>query len=314
MILTDIYVLHQTVCLLHAAMAHLKKKDWLKAEDDASMALTFDASHVKSYQRRSVARASLGKLRAALLDLSRAEVELESLGAAGGDVSGMQKSIAAERKRVESLLRAAMKRAPKRCNVPIVVVREDKEEDKEELVEELSDDAVSKAGSVDDGSASDVSKGSDDWVVVDTSVSGGGGKDESPIQQSSTSSPAKLAPREYKKPTTWYEFETTWRSLDSLEERGTYLSSIKPKWLANLYRNGMEDVEIVVDVVVAAGRLMTMDANQASLAKEYIHCVANTKGIDIPVMMMNDGQRKKVRDVIDKVFGGADAVAAKLGC
>ena len=57
-----------------------------------------------------------------------------------------------------------------------------------------------------------------------------------------------------------------------------------------------------------------MDANQACLAKEYIQCVANAKGIDIPVMMMNDGQRKKVRDVIYKVFGGADAVAAKLGC
>ena len=129
-------------------------------------------------------------------------------------------------------------------------------------------------------------------------------------------------PRKYKKPTTWYEFETTWRSLDSLEERSAYLSSVKPKWLANLYRNGMEDVEIVVDVVVAAGRLMTMDANQVSLAKEYIQCVANTKCIDIPAMMMNDGQRKKVRDVIDKVFGGdaaanhdgKAAVAAKLGC
>ena len=297
-------------------MAHLKRKDWLKAEDDASMALTIDASHVKSYQRRSVARASFGKLRAALLDLSRAEVELESLGATGGDISGMQKSIAAERKRVESMLRAAMKRAPKRCNVPIVVVHDDKEEYKEELVEELSDGAVSKAGSVDDGSASGVSKESDDWVVVDTSVSGR--NNESPTQPSNTSSPAKLVPRQHKKPTTWYEFETTWRRLDSLEERSAYLSSIRPKRLANLYRNGMEDIEIVVDVVVAAGRLMTMDANQAaSLAKEYIQCVANIKSIDIPVMMMNDGQRKKVQDVIDKVFGGDNgkaAVAFKFGC
>lgn len=301
-------------------MAHLKKKDWLKAEDDASVALAIDASHVKSYQRRSVARASLGKLRAALLDLSRAEVELESLNVTTGiDISGMQKSIAAERKRAESLLRAAMKRAPKRCNVPIVVVREDsKEEDKEELVEELSDDAVPKTGSVGSVSTSDISKGSDEWVVGDTSVSGR--NDESPTEPSNTSSSANLAPRDYKKPTTWYEFETTWRGLDSLEERSAYLSSIKPKWLANLYRNGMEDVEIVVDVVVAAERLMTMDANQVSLAKKYIQCVANSKSINIPVMMMNDGQRRKVRDVIDQVFGGDAAndgkgvVAAKLGC
>ena len=42
-----------------AAMAHLKKRDWRKAEDDAGSALAIDASHVKSYHRRSVARASL---------------------------------------------------------------------------------------------------------------------------------------------------------------------------------------------------------------------------------------------------------------
>ena len=303
-------------------MAHLKKKDWLKAEDDASMALTIDPSHVKSYQRRSVARASLGKLRAALLDLSRAEAELGSLdSSSGGSVGGMLKSLAAERKRVESLLRAAMKRAPRRCNVPIVMVVEETKE--EETTEELTDDAVSKASSDENAPASDVSRESDGWVVVDTSVSGG---NDEPTQQINTSpsSAAKLMPRKYKKPTTWYEFETTWRSLDSLEERGVYLSSIKPKWLAVLYRNGMEDVEIVVDIVVAAGTLMTMDANSASLAKEYVQCVTNTKSIDIPVMMMNGGQRKEVQNVIEKIFLGDDddadekarkaAVKAKLGC
>ena len=301
-------------------MAHLKKKDWLKAEDDASMALTIDPSHVKSYQRRSVARASLGKLRAALLDLSRAEAEVGSLvSSSGGDGGGMQKSIAAERRRVESLLRAAMKRAPRRCNVPIVMVVEETKE--EETTEELTDDAVSKASSDENAPASDVSRESDGWVVVDTSVSGGNDEPTQRINTSPSSAAKLLTPRKYKKPTTWYEFETTWRSLESLEERGAYLSSIKPKWLAVLYRNGMEDVEIVVDIVVAAGTLMTMDANSASLAKEYVQCVANTKSIDIPAMMMSDGQRKEVQNAIERIFlGDGDekakkaAVKAKLGC
>jgi len=303
-------------------MAHLKRKDWLKAEDDATTALAIDASHVKSYQRRSAARASLGKLRAALLDLSRAEAEL-GLGLGGasggsgtacaGSIGAMQKSIRVERRRIESLLRAAMKRAPKRCNVPIAVVHPEKEEEEEKIVEEQDDDAVSKASGVDNdiGSASDVSREPNDFAVVDS----GGGDNEN------GSAPTK--PRQHQKPTTWYEFEATWRSLDSLEERGAYLlSSVKPKWLGVLYRNGIEDAQIVVDIVTAAGTLVDVHKkSRASLAKEYIQAVTNTKSIGIPVMMMDDGQRKQVRDAIDKVFGvggvGEDskgAVAAKLGC
>ena len=316
-------------------MAHLKKRDWRKAEDDASSALAIDASHVKSYHRRSVARASLGMLRAALLDLSRAEAELELLEDEDGSGGGgnktprdLQKSIASERRRVESLLRAAMKRAPKRCNVPIVVVRDEEEEGKEEAAKEEKDDdasvandaiSMAKENGVDNyDSARDASRESDDWVVVDT---GDSGKEET---RTNNNSPAisLTTRRQHVKPKTWYDFEITWRSLDSLEERSAYLSPIKPKWLAVLYRNGMEDVEIVVGIVVAAAAMLVVEEesntnNKAAAAAQYIRCVANTKSIDIPAMMMDDGQRKQVREAIGKVFGGGDGggdVAAKLGC
>ena len=307
-------------------MAHLKKRDWRKAEDDASSALVIDPSHVKSYHRRSVARASLGMLRAALLDLSRAEAELED-GPVGGNKTprDLQKSIASGRRRVESLLRAAMKRAPKRCNVPIVVVRDEEEGEEEAAKEEKDDDAsvandaiMAKENGVDNyDSARDTSRESNDWVVVDT---GDSGKEAT---RTTNNSPAKPLPtrRQHEKPKTWYDFETTWRSLDSLEERSAYLSSIKPKWLAVLYRNGMEDVEIVVGIVVAAAAMLVVEEesnNKAAAAAEYIDCVANTKAIDISAMMMDDGQRKQVREAIGKVFDGGDDggddVAAKLGC
>ena len=311
-------------------MAHLKKRDWRKAEDDASSALAIDPSHVKSYHRRSVARASLGMLRAALLDLSRAEAELELLEDEDGSGGGgnktprdLQKSIASERRRIESLLRAAMKRAPKRCNVPIVVVRDEEEEGKEEAAKEEEDDDASvandavmaKENGVDNyDSARDASRESGDWVMVDS------GKEAT---RTNNNSPAKSLPtrRQHVRPKTWYDFEITWRSLDSLEERSAYLSSIKPKWLAVLYRNGMEDVEIVVGIVVAAAAMLVVEEesnNKAAAAAEYIDCVANTKAIDISAMMMDDGQRKQVREAIGKVFDGGDDggddIAAKLGC
>jgi len=307
-------------------MAHLKKRDWRKAENDASSALAIDPSHVKSYHRRSVARASLGMLRAALLDLSRAEAKLED-GPVGGNKTprDLQKSIASGRRRVESLLRAAMKRAPKRCNVPIVVVRDEEGGEEEAAKEEKDDDAsvandavMAKENGVGNyDSAREASRESDDWVMVDT---GDSGKEAT---RTTNNSPAKPLPtrRQHEKPKTWYDFEITWRSLDSLEERSAYLSSIKPKWLAVLYRNGMEDVEIVVGIVVAAAAMLVVEEesnNKAAAAAEYIDCVANTKAIDISAMMMDDGQRKQVREAIGKVFDGGDDggddVAAKLGC
>ena len=166
-------------------------------------------------------------------------------------------------------------------------------------------------------SARDTSRESNDWVVVDT---GDSGKEATRTTNNSPAKPLSTR-RQHEKPKTWYDFEITWRSLDSLEERSAYLSSIKPKWLAVLYRNGMEDVEIVVGIVVAAAAMLVVEEesnNKAAAAAEYIDCVANTKAIDISAMMMDDGQRKQVREAIGKVFDGGDDggdnVAAKLGC
>lgn len=61
------------VAYSNRAMCHLKTRDWIKAEKDATAALNIDPRHVKSYQRRSAAKVALGKLRSALKDLMVAE-------------------------------------------------------------------------------------------------------------------------------------------------------------------------------------------------------------------------------------------------
>jgi hypothetical protein len=53
-------------------MAYLKLKSWILAEADATSALQIDPLHYKSYQRRCVARLSLGKVRAAMTDVCAA--------------------------------------------------------------------------------------------------------------------------------------------------------------------------------------------------------------------------------------------------
>ena len=89
----------------HAAMAHLKLKTWSNAESDASHALAIDNGHSKSYHRRCVARQSLGKLRAAMIDAYTAEDCL-------GDID--TKAVNELQQKVYRALVNAVKRAPRR--------------------------------------------------------------------------------------------------------------------------------------------------------------------------------------------------------
>merc|ERR1719231_606830 len=89
-------------------MAYLKLKEWNKAEGDASCALRIEPDHPKSLLRRATARNALGKHRAAMVDLLKAD-ELEP----------GNKSVKVELGKTRELLKNAVNRAPM---VPVKVV------------------------------------------------------------------------------------------------------------------------------------------------------------------------------------------------
>ena len=90
-------------------MAHLKLKNWTNAEADATEALSIDPNHCKSHQRRCVARISLGKLQAAMMDAIAAEECLISRQdtKSFGEVKGLQQ-------KVQHALVEAIQQAPRR--------------------------------------------------------------------------------------------------------------------------------------------------------------------------------------------------------
>ncbi len=88
------------------ALANLKLKHWALAENDATSALQICPTHSKSYYCRAVARLSLGKLRAALLDVSAAEDSF--------DADALKKEIEVLKSKCENALVDAVKRAPRR--------------------------------------------------------------------------------------------------------------------------------------------------------------------------------------------------------
>jgi hypothetical protein len=83
-------------------MAHLKLKEFKKAELDCTLALQLDPYHTKSLLRRATARNALGKHRAALSDLYTAAESGQST-----------REVQAEIKRTKETLRSCMKRCPK---------------------------------------------------------------------------------------------------------------------------------------------------------------------------------------------------------
>ena len=89
------------------AMAHLKQKNWKQAEEDATSALENDPLHFKSYQRRCVARLSMGKLRQAMIDVCSAQDTCIDSQSSLAEINKL-------RLKVEKALVAASQRAPRR--------------------------------------------------------------------------------------------------------------------------------------------------------------------------------------------------------
>lgn len=105
---------NQPVAYSNRAMAHLKTKEWAKAERDAMSAIELDPWHVKLYQRCSAARISLGKLCSALKDLHIAENAVLLQPSSEGTRGELKK----EKNKVERKLDEAVQRAP-RQKIPV---------------------------------------------------------------------------------------------------------------------------------------------------------------------------------------------------
>ena len=88
-------------------MANLKLKRWKAAEADATSALEIDPSHCKSLRRRATARLSLGKLRAATVDVCSAKDCADGSLDCQGDLERLFS-------RIDNALSKAIRNAPRR--------------------------------------------------------------------------------------------------------------------------------------------------------------------------------------------------------
>jgi tetratricopeptide (TPR) repeat protein len=267
------------VAFSNRSMAYLKLKEFLHAEKDASSAIDIDPTHVKSYQRRSSARVSLGKLRAALKDLKTAEL-----------LSGGGSGLAVEIRKCTEALRDSVKRAPK-SRVRIVVAsgvsrgakdldavtEAQEEEEEEEEVLEIGDDGFD---------LSEVSKKTPAAVV------------SPPPAAASSVTGGKV--KKHKAPKTAYDFEKTWRSIKGRAEKEKYLTESAAGLLSKLFSSGFQDATVFEQVVETLDGVCAVGAKNRSKVVGVVEDLANVKNVDMLCMMAD---KALISGIVKKAYG-----------
>lgn len=230
------------VVLSNRAMALIKNREFAKAEDDCSLALKVDPTHVKSYLRRGTARNALGKHRLALLDFENC-TKLDSKN------RQIQTQYAATR----DLIRATIKRVPKRTdftvkvlnNVPPAPVVGSKatkieilDDDGEQEIEENKENASGQYPAVPASTKLKQQSVNKEKIV---------NNEKNPIR-AAPRTPLPSLPK--KSPQTSYEFTRVWKTFapkgdvdrkpQLLSLRAQYLRMVQPSSLRSIFKNAIE--------------------------------------------------------------------------
>ena len=265
-------------------MTYIKLKDWIHAEKDANSALHLDNRHIKSYQRRSTARFHLGKIRSSLKDIKIALYLSKQRNESTKDDSYIH-ALYIDEKKIIKALNVAIHEAPKRkLHVKIKKNREY--------------DAIRKENKHDQNSLNEnaILRNENTTTIA---------HDEKKMLNN-----RKI---KMKIPKTWYEFATSWKSCKCHDERIQYLSNIQAHKLKTLFEKGIEDVELLVDIINIASNIEN--------GVDYLRSLSKIQKLNLNIMMFTDSQRQKVRECIRKCYANEsdeyndhEYIAQQFGC
>ena len=96
---------------------------------------------------------------------------------------------------------------------------------------------------------------------------------------------------------TWYDFESSWKVLQP-SEKSQHLGKMKPEKLTDLYKNGMENTDLLEDLLYHVSRL-------GSNGARYLEAASKISSVDMLVMMMSSKQRERVKANIEQIISTA---------
>lgn len=299
------------VVLSNRAMAYLKNREFTKAEDDCSLALSIDPKHVKSYSRRGTARNSLGKHRLALLDFERA-AELEPSS------KQIQSQVTATREQ----MRTAIKRSPKRTNFLIEVIGESTLE----TAPTAKPTRVKTRNSAQSETISNISshplQAYDEKALVAESratpavesVKESTDSSETPARvatpRKTTSSTLSLMPKcPTKAPATAYEFTRVWNTLalkgdgvrreQLLNLRAEYLLLLNPSSLRVIFKNSIEaDTVREIFYVFRHANTFTGSPESRRFVLQFAQELTNVPRFSMTVMFLSDKEKEDILSVL----------------
>ncbi|KAG6617859.1 RNA polymerase II-associated protein 3 [Phytophthora cinnamomi] len=316
------------VVLSNRAMAYLKNREFANAEDDCTLALKADPSHVKSYSRRGTARNSLGKHRLALLDFQQA-----------ADLDPKSRQIQTQLQSTRELIRTAIKRAPKRTEFEIEVVGESPPSKQPGSARE-SDDSEDKENictrqQVKLPSATATTKQKSPLQETDPAQ-----LPSAPPSTTTTTTPAQpeakpkkmssvILPKLPKKaPATSYEFGRVWKTLtlrgDSdqrsrlINLRADYLRMIDPSAVRTIFKTAIEsDILCEIFHVFRHGVLSASNSEtSSSFVLAFASELTKVTRFNMTIMLLSDKEKENMAWVISRLeewaIGGDESQAADL--
>jgi tetratricopeptide (TPR) repeat protein len=318
------YGAQNAVVLSNRAMAFLKNREFAKAEDDCTLALKVDPAHVKSFLRRGTARNALGKHRLALLDFEKS-----------AELDPKNRQIQSQLASTRDLMRAAIKRVPKRTNFQMEVVGTPVSKDKSvklEIIEE--DENENKENTLTQRNKVNAKNSK---IEASTHAEDGAKTDEAPSMSQVASSNAGHRPTRTiqlpslpkKAPTTAYEFTRVWktfspkgdadRKIQLLELRARYLRLVQPASLRTIFKNSIES-DLLCEIF-SAFRQATLAADSLSRADAefvllFAQELAQVPRFSMTIMFLSEKEKQDMQWVIGKllsVLGNADGDAQAIG-
>uniref|UniRef100_M4BD15 RNA polymerase II-associated protein 3 n=1 Tax=Hyaloperonospora arabidopsidis (strain Emoy2) TaxID=559515 RepID=M4BD15_HYAAE len=256
---------HNAVVLSNRAMAYLKKQEFVRAEDDCTLALEIDPTHVKSYTRRGTARNSLGKHRLALLDFHHAAT-----------LDRKSRQIQAQLQSTRELIRTAIKRSPVRTGFSIEVVNENVSSHASNLASAVNEKAdrglqqPARSSSVTKRNSPAPPKSSASCLPQDETLRPVASK------QSVTKRSTIMPKIPNNAPSTSYEFNRVWRTFaicgdadqrsQRLQLRADYLRMIEPATLCSVFKTAIES-DVLCEIFHVFRHILLSSSAESSLAR-----------------------------------------------
>ncbi|KAL0918968.1 hypothetical protein M5K25_011022 [Dendrobium thyrsiflorum] len=312
-----------SVAFANRAMAYLKVKKFVEAENDCTDALSLDDRYVKAYSRRFTARKELGKLEEAMEDADfavRLEPNNPEIRKQFGEIKAMLERKLIQNVSAEKNSSAASKESKVKGVYPVTVKTQTAEASAAQIVDcevnssnrmislenidrskSFINESKTDSRSVDEQGESVASKLN---ATIAKEPKGGIDKHELRTSMQDLASRAAsrvmaTAPKIISTPTSAYQFEVLWRSLSNASaKQAQLLKTIPPSDLPKVFKNALS-APLLIEIIKC---IATFFRDDTVFAVSMMNNLTFVPRFDMIIMCLSAMDRAELLRLWDEVF------------